>query len=98
VDALALTRSGEIYGWGTNELGALGRTIQDGALSRVPVPLSVNSILGHHVIAVSADVDEVLALLDNGEVYAWGAGDTGQLGNGFCDGDPHPVPVPVRRL
>ncbi len=74
---LALTASGEVYAWGANhyhQLG-LGEDTDDRA---TPVLLDIPGT----VIQVAAGGTHSLALNDDGEVYAWGYSNRGQVGTG----------------
>ncbi|MFJ4584571.1 RCC1-like domain-containing protein [Streptomyces echinatus] len=75
--ALALDTGGRVYSWGDNRYGQLGdnRTGDSRTL-----PDRVAGMPGARQI--SAGCDFSLALLENGEVYAWGRGNLGQLGTG----------------
>lgn len=70
---------GTILAWGSNAQGALGT----GTYSDYPV--SVIGIDGNPfggVASISAGYSYSLALLNNGEVWAWGSNQQGQLSNG----------------
>ncbi|ANW17172.1 RCC1 domain-containing protein [Streptomyces clavuligerus] len=89
--ALALDTDGQVYSWGDNSYGQLGnnRTGDDRIL-----PDRVQGL--PKVKQVSAGCDFSLALLESGEVYSWGRGMYGQLGNG--DYAVSSVPVQVTDL
>ncbi|WP_234320386.1 RCC1 domain-containing protein [Streptomyces sp. SBT349] len=75
--ALALEAAGQVLAWGDNSWGQLG-TNRTGSWRAAPEP-----VLGlGRVKGVAAGCDFSLALLENGQVYAWGRGLHGQLGNG----------------
>ncbi|HUC35848.1 MAG TPA: hypothetical protein VMR97_01850 [Acidimicrobiales bacterium] len=83
--------------WGDNSYGELGLGIK--CLINCDVPMTVTGLSG--VKATSAGRDDSYALLNNGTVKAWGANESGQLGDGtisttgcFCTD----VPVTVRGL
>lgn len=46
------------------------------------VPLMVQSLSDVRIVQISAGWDHMLAVTVNGEVYAWGEGGKGQLGQG----------------
>ncbi len=79
--SLARTEDGLLYAWGFNGAGQLGI----GSTVTTPTPTPVTGLAGKYVFAVSAHGKHVLALARNGlgavEVYAWGQGTSGQLGN-----------------
>ncbi len=68
---LAVTDKGEVYSWGCNDDGAIGRTTKEDASEMLPD--KVEGLEGVHVVKVSCGASHSLALTDNGEVYSWGA-------------------------
>jgi alpha-tubulin suppressor-like RCC1 family protein len=83
--ALALTRAGQVLGWGTNSCGQQGTGTAGGTVtgpSAVPLPA------GTRVTALAAGGCFGLALTASGKVLA-----SGQLGLGHVNGSPQP---PVR--
>jgi alpha-tubulin suppressor-like RCC1 family protein len=97
--SLALLSNGTVESWGRNDGGQLGDGTATGpeecagfACSRTPV--AVSGLSG--VTAISSaggGGGHSLALLSSGEVRAWGAGESGQLGNGSFKGSDVPVAV-----
>jgi Regulator of chromosome condensation (RCC1) repeat len=80
--ALALTRSGKVYAWGANNDGMLGRGVggfegESGIDSRIP-----NEVpgLSEKVKAIAVGGASDYALLQGGEVEAWGQNSDGKLG------------------
>jgi alpha-tubulin suppressor-like RCC1 family protein len=97
---LALLSTGTVMAWGSNPRGQLG----NGTTKNTDVPVAVcapapepcpGSQLGG-VVAIAAGEKHSLALLSDGEVMAWGANLSGQLGDGTT-ADSH-VPVKVAGL
>ena len=82
--------NGSIAGWGYNAEGQLGNGTPGLASDTI-----VSTVLpaGRRATAVSAGFNHGLALLDNGDVIAWGFNDVGQLGVG--DILPRTTPVKV---
>jgi alpha-tubulin suppressor-like RCC1 family protein len=79
--ALALLSDGTVKAWGSNQSGELGEGVggfetKTGIDSRVPhtVPLSEKAI------AIAANGHSDYALLEGGEVEAWGGNGVGELG------------------
>lgn len=87
--ALALTSTGNVYGWGYNANGELGNGSTSGAQSPVLVSLPA----GTKATAIAAEAHDGLALTSTGGVEAWGYGPDGGLGNG--SGASSDVPVAV---
>lgn len=71
--------SSNVYTFGTGNKGELG---QGELIFRSPKASLLNDFppSGKHVIDISASVGHVVALLDDGEVWGWGNGRKGQLG------------------
>ena len=88
--SLALTQGGMVYAWGWNNNGQVGSGT--GGWGVLPTAIS-GFPAGHSVVAVAAGTYHSLAVLDNGAVYAWGAGWAGQLGNGGTSDSAVPVLV-----
>ncbi len=93
VYSIALEKSGEVWAWGENNLGQLGNG-QTESHSDVPVevllPSSANEIFAGG--GTSKD-GQVLALLADGQVWAWGSDSYGQLGNGRTSTSPSYTPI-----
>ena len=93
--SLAVTRQGDIYAWGCDRwqqlglgsaaAGAVGYTWEGGKLWQT-APRRVEALRG--IIDVAAGADHSLALARDGNVYAWGRGNDGQLGNKAFVGPP----------
>jgi alpha-tubulin suppressor-like RCC1 family protein len=81
--ACALSAAGAVYCWGAGGRGQLG----DGARTTSDVPVAVTTTAGNplgkqRVTQISAGGSFACALSATGAVYCWGAGGSGQLGNG----------------
>lgn len=66
-------------GLGSTEAGAAGYTWKEGKLWQYD-PQKVHALSHKAVIAVAAGADHSVALSDSGEVWTWGRGEHGQLG------------------
>ena len=82
----ALTASGRLYAWGLGTDGELGDG-NEGSGADATIPTAVTMPGGVTFTAVSAGDFHVLALGSNGDVYAFGDDNAGQLGQG-ADGPP----------
>lgn len=76
----ALTSSGQVWAWGADESGAVGTGTVDGTSVGLPTPAQVTGL--PRIVAISAGWQTGYALDDSGNVWAWGAGDFGELGMG----------------
>ena len=74
---LAFLENGKVFGWGRNAEGQLG----NGTTIDNTCPQIIESITGK-VVGIAAGAYHSLALLEGGEVYAWGMNGDGQLGIG----------------
>ncbi|MBI4544736.1 MAG: hypothetical protein HY703_06060 [Gemmatimonadetes bacterium] len=87
-NACALTLSAVLYCWGSNDRGQLG--VPGVQMSGSPLPVAggltfsaMSAGSDHHVCGVSAQ----------GQVFCWGEGEDGRLGNGALESSAMPVPV-----
>ncbi|HLY74301.1 MAG TPA: RCC1 repeat-containing protein [Planctomycetota bacterium] len=82
--SMGLRTGGSLYAWGDNTTGELG---QGSHLAESPLPVQVvPSSTGF--TAISAGPGFGLALLSNGNVFAWGNNSSGELGNGSTSTTP----------
>jgi alpha-tubulin suppressor-like RCC1 family protein len=89
---LALCSDGTIAAWGANERGQLGDGTLVTALS--PVAVDQTGVLAEKtVVAISAGNLFSLALCSDGTVAAWGANNSGRLGDGSTNDQVLPVMV-----
>ncbi|SET15019.1 Listeria/Bacterioides repeat-containing protein [Natronincola peptidivorans] len=85
--SLAIKGEG-VYAWGFGMSGQLGNSSTSS--EAIPVKVADGNMGNTKVIAISAGNVHSLAL-KNGEVYAWGYGMDGQLGNGSTSNQSTPV-------
>jgi alpha-tubulin suppressor-like RCC1 family protein/regulation of enolase protein 1 (concanavalin A-like superfamily) len=78
--SLARKSNGEVWAWGSNYYGQLGR---GSAYNHDAVTRPVKVALGGTAIAVSAGETHALALDYQGRVWSWGDNSNGKLGNGI---------------
>ncbi|MEL7623623.1 MAG: S-layer homology domain-containing protein [Clostridiales bacterium] len=84
-------KDGEVYAWGYNSAGQLGNGERFN--QNIPIKVSDGAMNNSGVTAVSAGQDHSLAIKGE-EVYAWGDGSWGQLGNGaYTEFQTTPVKV-----
>jgi len=90
---ITLQADGTLWAWGNNDFGQLG--LGDTDSRTVPTLIDDTNISGDEWTAVSAGTNHVLALRDNGELYAWGGNANGRLGIGGTVSQSAPVHVPT---
>ncbi|WP_339346661.1 InlB B-repeat-containing protein [Bifidobacterium apis] len=93
--SLAVGSDGNTYAWGSNGYGQLGN---NSGSSTVPTHVRdpanpTDKSKGLKATQVSAGDSHSLALGSDGNAYAWGNNDNGQLGNGTTRDSTVPVPV-----
>lgn len=95
--SLALDGDGRVWAWGRNDHGQLGQGTVGGSDRSLPVAVkdSAGTGLLTGVASVAAGTDHVLAVTDDGRVWAWGSDDWGELGDG-SSGAARPLPNLVR--
>jgi alpha-tubulin suppressor-like RCC1 family protein len=89
--AMVLGTDGTLWDWGANTRGQLG----NGGTSVVLRPAEARG-LDSGITQIAAGFEFALALHADGTVWAWGAGDHGQLGNGITTGLLVATPYPVQ--
>ncbi|MDR0520163.1 MAG: hypothetical protein LBG82_09005, partial [Clostridiales Family XIII bacterium] len=77
----ALTSSGAVYGWGSNNLGQLCDDTKKSSSSPKLIPAQLFGGKSIQSIEICGN-GTVFAITSDGEVYAWGNNSSGQLGNG----------------
>jgi alpha-tubulin suppressor-like RCC1 family protein len=90
--SLALRSDGTVWAWGNNYYGDLG----NGTTAASSVPVQVTGL--SQVTSIAAGTNSALALRTRGittlkTVWAWGANDSGQLGDGTLASHPAPEEV-----
>ncbi len=107
IHACALDKSGQVWCWGSNIWGQVGNGEMDASAGQLPVfglqsygteehlkvikPVAVK--IYTRFISVSAGDRHTCGLTENHEIYCWGHGRFGQLGNGTTDDSSVPVQV-----
>ena len=90
------TASGEIWGWGDNASGVLGTASSKETGTNITAPTQIPLPQNVTAVSVSAGFDHVLMLGSDGNVYAWGNNEAGQLGT--SSGDTLSTPTLVAGL
>lgn len=85
---LALTRDGTVLAWGDNSMGQLGNG--SNLDSQLPLEASALTSIGP-ARALSAGHNHSVAVLADGLVYSWGAGEGNELGDGSMSNSSTPV-------
>ena len=99
--SLAIDQDGNTWAWGRNDYGQLGNGKTSGTNAN-PTPSSVLLDPKHastvlKAVQVSAGGSLSLAIDQDGNTWAWGHNDYGQLGNGSTSSLRNPVPSSVLR-
>jgi alpha-tubulin suppressor-like RCC1 family protein len=90
---LAVTADRRVWAWGRNDAGQAGDgTTQTPRMTAVQVLTASGPLTD--VVAVAAGELHSLALKADGSIWAWGAGSSGQLGDGSTTGRSLAAPVP----
>ena len=79
--SLAVNSDGEVFAWGYNNNGQVG----DGTQTERSAPVAVTTsgvLAGQRITSVAAGFYHSVALSSTGEIYTWGRGFEGQLGDG----------------
>jgi alpha-tubulin suppressor-like RCC1 family protein len=88
--SMGITEEGDVYSWGGNPEGQLGLGHRE---ERV-IPTKIEGI-PDKIVEVACGYSHSLALTAEGEVYAWGRNEAGELGIGnFSSGILEPTKIP----
>ena len=72
--SVAVTSSGDVYGWGSNARNKMGKTISD----KTEIPTKLSSL--SQIVKVSCGYWHMLALNSNGTAFSSGSNKLGELG------------------
>ncbi|HWG74121.1 MAG TPA: putative Ig domain-containing protein [Acidimicrobiales bacterium] len=89
--ALALTSTGQLVAWGSDNQGQVGNGTA--TFFGVTTPVAVSLPAGTTVTAISAGGANGLAVTSTGAVLSWGGNNHGQIGNGTSGSNPAKSPV-----
>ena len=87
---LALDRNGFVWMWGYNNSGQFGDEEESYNLK----PTLVGGFSGAKIKDIAAGDFHSLALSTEGKVFAWGANDYGQIGDGTLNSKYSPIEIP----
>jgi hypothetical protein len=82
--SIALTDKGDVFTWGDNTYGQIGRYEINGAQN---IPFKIDKILIGKAKAIACGGNHSFVLTENEKVFSWGLNKSGQLGHGdyeFC--------------
>ena len=86
---VAVTRTGEVWTWGSGDYGKLGH----GQIRVVDVPRPVEALEGKGVVQVAVADTYMVAVTRTGDVWEWGQGSTGRLGHNTAASQLVPIKV-----
>jgi alpha-tubulin suppressor-like RCC1 family protein len=86
---VASTQARDVFSFGLNPLGQLGRDTADGT-GLIATQIDASNLPGLAIVHVAAGSSHSLLLADNGTVFSFGDNSDGQLGLGALSGD---VPI-----
>ena len=94
--SLALTSSGQLYAFGSNQYGQLGNSTNNGTTTANPTPTLV-TLPGQvgTITQVAAGQAHSFALTSSGQLYAFGYNQYGQLGSTTNNGTTTATPTPT---
>ena len=87
--AMAIGSNDLLYSWGMGTDGQLG----NGGTTKESIPFRVSMPTGVTAVAITGGLDSSLAIGSDGNLYAWGEGGAGELGNGGTTNSDTPVQV-----
>ncbi|OMJ92190.1 hypothetical protein SteCoe_5062 [Stentor coeruleus] len=91
-----ISSSGHIYTMGSNTDGRLG--IGSRSIKQSPSPCLVEELANTKALKISCGWGHTAVILESGEVYSWGVGEFGALGNGTLENKWSPVLMSINNL
>ncbi|NCB42612.1 MAG: hypothetical protein EOM59_08335 [Clostridia bacterium] len=85
----AITKTGDVYTWGRNSYGQIG----NGKIGAEVYQATPFKVALSNIASISIDGNGVAALGTNGDLYGWGDGMMGRIGNGSSNHQTTPVKV-----
>ena len=80
--SVALTSTGELFAWGNNIWGQLGDGTTAPLRDQPTAVIMSGALAGKTVTAIASGENHTLALTSDGQLFAWGNNEFGQLGDG----------------
>jgi alpha-tubulin suppressor-like RCC1 family protein len=80
--SMALTRSGLIYTWGSNQHGQIGDNTYTNRL--IPTRVVSTTLVNRFAVSIAVGQNFSMALTHDGMVITWGDGDYGQMGDNYA--------------
>ncbi|PRW58731.1 ultraviolet-B receptor UVR8 isoform B [Chlorella sorokiniana] len=80
--SFACTAEGQLWSWGRNNEGQLGRPLAENEFGCSPVPRPVDALSAHHIVTATGSGVASFGLTKQGGLLAWGTSKRGQLGLG----------------
>ena len=91
--SVAVNSNGDVYSWGWNGQGQLGNGTNTDSNVSLPVRTAGTPMAGKTVVDFSISNEHTVALTSDGQIYAWGRNESGQLGDGTNTASTLPVAV-----
>lgn len=89
--SVCVTTGSDLFCWGDSREGKLGLGEAHQISPCKTIPKIVSSLHGLIPIQVAAGHRHTVCLMQDGRVFAWGCGVSGQLGTGTCDQQNYPT-------
>ena len=94
---LAITKQGRVYAWGDNTYGELGQNnTKSSNYAKIVLGEDGTSYLGD-IVDISAGSYGSIALDRNGNVYVWGNGSNGEIGNYNTESKALPTKTTIKK-
>lgn len=96
---VAVGRLGEVYSWGWGGSHLKGSMLGNGGHDDGPVPTMVESLAqeGHVVTEVHCGAEHTVVLTDEGQMWSWGGGARGKLGQMSNSDYDQPTPIAMQQ-
>jgi alpha-tubulin suppressor-like RCC1 family protein len=95
----ALSANGKAYCWGANGQNQLGNG--GSTLSNIPSTVTLTNVTGTDgsvFISLGSGTNHNCGLTNKGNIFCWGAGTSGQIGNSLATNQSIPVPITLTNL